>query len=419
MTVHLFGATSSPGCANVGLKTTADVYEKQFGSASANFVRNDFYVDDGLKSVPSTSEAIDLISKTKGLCQQGGFHLHKLVSNSKEVLQPFPPEERANNIKDLNLTHEKLPIERVLGVQWCVESETLQFKTEMTERPATRRGVLSTVSSIFDPLGLLSPFVLQGKRILQELCRQGANWDQKVPDRLRPSWENWQRSLSLLNTLRLPRCYKPQDFGKVTTVELHNFSDASLYGYGQCSYLRLVDDQNRIHCTLVMAKSRVAPLKPITIPRLELTAALVSAKVSAFLQKELEYNEMEIFYWTDSKVVLGYIGNDARRFHVFVSNRVQQIRDLTLPSQWRYVDTKSNPADFASRGMSAENLISTTEWWNGPKFLWEPIDYEEGRIDDETIALSSDDPETRKISSFAVQTQYDCALVDRFGHLSD
>ncbi len=244
--------------------------------------------------------------------------MHKLVSNCKEVLQSFPPEERASGIKDLNLTCEKLPVERALGVQWCVESDTLQFRNKMMERPATRRGLLSTVSSIFDPLGFLSPLVLKGKRILQELCRQGTNWDEKIPESLRSTWEKWQRSLSLLSTLRLPRCYKPEDFGVVKTVELHNFSDASSYGYGQCSYLRLIDDQNRIYCTLVMAKSRVTPIKPVTIPRLELTAALVSAKVSAFLQKELEYEEMKIFYWTDSKVVLGYISNDARRFHVFV-----------------------------------------------------------------------------------------------------
>ena len=419
MTVHLFGATSSPGCANIGLQTAADVYEEEFGNAAASFVRNDFYVDDGLKSVPSPNEAIDLITKTKGLCERGGFHLHKLVSNCKEVLQSFPPEERASGIKDLNLTCEKLPVERALGVQWCVESDTLQFRNEMMERPATRRGLLSTVSSIFDPLGLLSPLVLKGKRILQELCRQGTNWDEKIPESLRSTWEKWQRSLSLFSTLRLPRCYKPEDFGVVKTVELHNFSDASSYGYGQCSYLRLIDDQTRIYCTLVMAKSRVTQLKPITIPRLELTAALVSAKVSAFLQKELEYEEMKIFYWTDSKVVLGYISNDARRFHVFVSNRVQQIRDLTSPSQWRYVDTKSNPADYASRGMSAEDLISATEWWNGPKFLWEPIDYDHGCINEETAVLPPDDPETKKVSSFAIQAEEEFVIADRLQHLSN
>ena len=230
MTVHLFGATSSPGCANIGLKTTADKYKEEFGNAAASFVRHDFYVDDGLKSVPSPSEAIDLITKTKGLCERGGFRLHKLVSNSKEVLQSFPPEERASGIKDLNLDHEKLPVERALGVQWCVESDTLQFKNEMSERPATRHGVLSAISSIFDPLGLLSPFVLEGKIILQELCKQATSWDENIPDNLLPRWEKWQRNLPLLNALQLRRCYKPQVFGKIKTVELHNFSDASSYG---------------------------------------------------------------------------------------------------------------------------------------------------------------------------------------------
>ena len=257
------------------------------------------------------------------------------------------------------------------------------------------------------------------KKNSQELCRQGTNWDEKIPESLRSTWEKWQRSLILLSTLRLPRCYKPEDFGVVKTVELHNFSDASSYGYGQCSYLRLIDDQTRIYCTLVMAKSRVTQLKPLTIPRLELTAALVSAKVSAFLQKELEYEEMKIFYWTDSKVVLGYISNDARRFHVFVSNRVQQIRDLTSPSQWRYVDTKSNPADYASRGMSAEDLISATEWWNGPKFLWEPIDYDQECINEETAVLPPDDPETKKVSSFAIQAEEEFVITDRLQHLSN
>ena len=219
MTVHLFGTTSSPGCANVSLKTTADVYEEEFGNAAASFVRKDFYVDDGLKSVPSPSEAIELITKTKGLCERGGFHLHKVVSNSKEVLQSVPLEERAGSIKDLNLIHEKLPVERALGVQWCVESDTLRFKNEMTERPATRCGILSTVSSIFDPLGLLAPLVLEGKGILQELCKQGTGWDEKISDDLLSRWAKWQRNLRLLDTLQLPRCYKPPHFGNIKTVE--------------------------------------------------------------------------------------------------------------------------------------------------------------------------------------------------------
>ena len=129
--------------------------------------------------------------------------------------------------------------------------------------------------------------------------------------------------------MKIRRCYKPNDFGKLKTIEVHHFSDASVDGYGQCSYLRLVDDKNRVHCSFLLGKARVTPLKPVTIPRLELTAALVSVKVSQTLQEELEYDEMNEFFWTDSKVVLGYINNDARRFHTFVANRVQQIRDHT------------------------------------------------------------------------------------------
>ena len=118
-----------------------------------------------------------------------------------------------------------------------------------------------------------------------------------------------------------------------------------------------------------MAKSRLTPLKPVTIPRLELTAALVSSKISCMLRKELEYAPMDEVFWTDSKMVLGYINNNARRFHVFVGNRVQEIREQTSPSQWHYVGTKSNPADIASRGAGAQELLNSPLWWNGPDFL--------------------------------------------------
>ena len=123
-----------------------------------------------------------------------------------------------------------------------------------------------------------------------------------------------------------------------------------------------------------MAKSCVAPLKPVTIPRLELTATLVSVKISAILQRELEYDQITEVFWTDSKVVIGYISNDARRFHIFVANRVQQIRDHTSPSQWKYVETDLNPADDASHGLYAKDLIKNSRWWNGPHFLWKPLE---------------------------------------------
>ena len=144
-------------------------------------------------------------------------------------------------------------------------------------------GILSIASSVFDPLGLLAPLILIGKKILQELCHDKAGWDNTVPELLRARWERWRGDLLQLCNLKVPRCYKPEGFGEVKSVELHHYSDASKDAYGQCSYLRLTNHSGQIHCSLVLAKSQVAPLKPVTIPRLELTAALVSVKTGAIL----------------------------------------------------------------------------------------------------------------------------------------
>ena len=133
MTVHLFGPTSSPGCANYALKAAADDNEKELGSASANFIRREFYVDDGLKSVASAEEAAMLIKDTKEMSKRGGFNLHKFVSNNKDVIESIPVEDRAKGIKNIHLDHQALPLERALGVQWWVESDSFQF--HITVRP--------------------------------------------------------------------------------------------------------------------------------------------------------------------------------------------------------------------------------------------------------------------------------------------
>ena len=181
--------------------------------------------------------------------------------------------------------------------------------------------ILSTVSSIYDPLGFAAPTLLEGKKILQELCKGKVDWDDPVPDSIKMLWEKWRRELPVLEELSVPRCYKPSDFGHIVSAELHHFSDASIHGYGQCSYLRLKNDQGQVHCSFVLGKARVTPLKPVTVPRLELTAAVVSVKSSVRLQQELDLEELEDVYWTDSQVVLGYITNETRRFHVFVVDK--------------------------------------------------------------------------------------------------
>lgn len=418
MTVHLFGATSSPGCANFALKYTADSYKEKYGKSAAEFIESNFYVDDGLRSVATVNEAKDLIHKTRAMCKEGGFNLHKFLSNNKDVLANIDPTLRAKDIQDLDFNKDSLlPIERTLGILWCVESDCFRFRLELGDKPLTRRGILSTVCSIFDPLGLIAPFVLIGKRILQEVVRDKRDWDDPLSEDLLSRWDKWRKQLPSLASINIPRCYKENDFGQVTKAELHHFSDASLDGYGQCSYLRLFNKQGKISCVLVMAKSRVGPSKAVTMPRLELTAAVTSAKIGYFLSKELEYKDIQHYFWTDSKVVLGYIKNESKRFHIFVANRVQQIRELSSTEQWQYVESRLNPADLASRGATVCQLLDSSLWWNGPQFLWSnnPLP-----LENENYILTEDDPEIKKLHCLVGSTNEIFAdLCSRLEYFSD
>ena len=419
MTVYLFGAGSSPGCCNFVLKKTADDHEQEFGFEAAEFLGKDFYVNDGLKSAPSMSDAMKLICKTKELCQHGGFNLHKFTSNKREVIEAIPVEDRAKGIKELNLKKDELPMERALGLGWCIKSDASKFRIVMQDCPLTRRGILSTISSIYDPLGFLAPLLLVGKGLLQDLCRGKVAWDDPIPENVRSCKLKWRDELHHLEDFSVFRCFKPKGFGTVISTQLHHFSDASTIGYGQCSYVHLVDDKGQIHCSLIMGKARVAPLKMVTIPRLELTAAVVSVRVSDMLRQELQYERVEEIFWTDSKVVLGYIKNDSKRFHVFVANHVQEIRDQTSPSQWRRVKTKCNPADDASRGVTAKELVKSSRWISGPEFLQMPEDQWPKPLEDQDLVSLSNDLEVKKVTSYATSTHEPWNLVESLSYFSD
>ncbi|KAK3746525.1 hypothetical protein QZH41_016739, partial [Actinostola sp. cb2023] len=155
------------------------------------------------------------------------------------------------------------------------------------------------------------------------------------------------------------------------STQLHNFADASQKGYGAVSYLRVVNSKGEIHCTFMMGKSRLAPMKAVTIPRLELSVAVVATRLGNMINQELDIDIDETFYWTDSTCVLGYILNQEKRFHVFIANRIAAIHNGSQQHQWRHVDTNQNPADEASRGLSANDLITSQRWINGPGFLWQ------------------------------------------------
>ena len=155
------------------------------------------------------------------------------------------------------------------------------------------------------------------------------------------------------------------------SLSIHHFSDASEQGYGQCSYIRMVGEEGQIHCSLLLGNSRVVPKRFVSVLRLEQTAGVLSVKTAWLLKKELNLGEVTHYFWTDSKVVLGYIRNNARRLKTFVANRICQINENTHVEQWSYIPTRENPADDASRGLNAEWESSNNCWFQRPSFLWQ------------------------------------------------
>lgn len=393
MAVHLFGAVSSPSCANFALRKTAEDNFQRFDFEVINTVRRNFYVDDCLKSVPSESEAIRLTADLRRLLERGGFNLTKWVSNSRKLIESVPESDRAGSFKDLH--DSQMPVERALGVRWDVEGDIFCFKIEVNDKPLTRRGLLSVVSSVYDPLGFAAPVILPAKAILQDLCRKRLEWDDPIPTEVKERWLKWLKDLPKLEHFSVDRCFKPQNFGKTASLQLHHFSDASQQGYGAVSYLRSMDDKGTIHCSFVMGKARTAPLKSITIPRLELSAAVLASRLDKIIRREIDLPIHESVFWTDSTCVINYIRSNDKRFHTFVANRVAIIHDGSSPSQWRYVSTEANPADDASRGLAIDSLIKKNRWIRGPDFLWE----QESRWPAQPITvreISDDDPEIKR-----------------------
>ena len=417
MLVHLFGATSSPSCANYALRKTALDNESDFDPTTIETVLSNFYVDDCLKSVPEKEDAIQLASQLQELLARGGFHLTKWLSNDKDVLQSIPESERATTVK--NIDFDSSLIQRALGIQWNVQEDKFNFTISIKEKPATRRGILSVVSSVYDPLGFVSPCILPAKYILQELCRKKLEWDDPIPEREKKEWESWLKDLPKLEQFFITRCLKPPGFANVKSYELHHFSDASERGYGAVSYLRLISYDEKVHCTLVMSKSRLAPIKMVTIPRLELSAAVLATRLDRMIRQEIQFPINGSTFWTDSTCVLRYIRNKDKRYQVFVANRVTKILELSDENQWQYVNTASNPADDASRGMTIDTLLDNHRWIHGPDFLMQSK--KEWPKQPNDLGTDSDnDPEVKKSSTvFSTDTQQDIVsyIIERFSSL--
>ncbi|KAK3747784.1 hypothetical protein QZH41_013322, partial [Actinostola sp. cb2023] len=411
MLVHLFGGVSSPSCAHFALKRTADDNKANFSTEAVETVKRNFYVDDCLKSVDGEQEAIRLVDELRRLLALGGFRLTKWVSNSRCVLDSIPEPERAGSVKTLDFDHDL--IERALGILWDVQPDTLGFKIAVKEKPATRRGILSVVSSIYDPLGFVSPFILQAKILLQELCRRGLGWDDVVCQEELERWRSWLQELPKLETLKFDRCLKPKNFGDVVSTQLHTFSDASDIGYGAVFYLRLVNTDGQIHFAFVLSKAILAPLKQMTIPRLELSAATTATRLSNMIVNEIDLPIDDVKFWTDSTCVLSYILNQEKRFKTFVANKIAFIHETTEPIQWNYVNTNLNVADDTSRGLRAEDLVNSARWKQGPDFLWKSEEHWPQQPELNITIDDNDSEVKRETKTFTVSSSDSPDVIDR------
>ena len=373
MQVHLFGATSSPACANFCLKQAAIDQADVFSAEAVETVKQNFYMDDCLKSVSSEEEAILLVSQLSALLKNRGFRLTKWLSNKSKALSNLDKEDISEAAWNLEKMTDSC--QRVLGVCWNYANDNFEFSVHLKDKPFTRRGILSVVASLFDPLGFVAPVTLSAKLLLQELCRKGFGWDEAIPEEESSYWFKWLQSLKSISQLKVPRCLilNGAKFNDLT-VELHTFSDASAKAYSAVSYLKTIDFAGHVHCSFVMGKCRLAPIKAVSIPRLELMGAALAVKLAQIIKHELGGEQWQSYFWSDSTSVLYMINNSEKRFPVFVANRLSKIDEGSTPDQWRYVDTKSNPADDATRGLTSENLTINSRWFSGPLFLLEDRD---------------------------------------------
>ncbi|XDV17737.1 hypothetical protein PO909_023556 [Leuciscus waleckii] len=258
---------------------------------------------------------------------------------------------RLQRVKDLDFATDNVPVQRSLGISWNIVTDTFTFQVQRDDKPFTRRGVLSTINSIFDPLGFLSPVTIQGRSLLRELTMENGEWDAPLPGHLQAEWVKWKSSLQCLQDIQIPRCYTSLSTFAASTRELCVFADASTKAIAAVAYLKMTDENGRSEVGFVLGKAKLAPGKETTIPRLELCAAVLAVEIAETVVSSM-----------DSHM------NSQRRFYVYVSNRVQCIRQATSPQQWKYVPSELNPADHGSRSVAAASLRDTN-WLTGPAFL--------------------------------------------------
>lgn len=342
---------SSPALLNAVLRTHLDNDESHI----AKQIARNIYVDNLACGTHTDATAIEHYHCTNKIIEAAGFKLRSWSSNSEQL-------------RDLAKTDGVLlpdPVAPVLGMRWDTQQDSLAYKKYDATCPAeiTKREVVKRVSTLYDPLGLLAPTYVKGKIFIQTLWKENNAWDQPLSEPLRQTWNIIERQLAKAAELRVPQQYNP-DLQPGEPAELHCFVDASTKAYGAAVYLRQGDKTG-----LMITKNRVAPIKELTLPRLELMAALLRARLTKFVQHALtgEININERVLWSDSQIVLSWLQSQ-QRLPAFVRNRVTEIQSVQFDAN-KYCPTAQNPADLLTRGIDSDTLQGTELWWHGPTWL--------------------------------------------------
>ncbi|XP_065092537.1 uncharacterized protein LOC135713357 [Ochlerotatus camptorhynchus] len=389
VTVMTFGAKCSPSCAQFIINENAARFAVQFPEA-VEIIKKGHYVDDMLVSVDTEEEAIKLAKDIHYIHLQGGFTMRNWISNSPSVVQALGETGTAEKSLDVN---NEAVLEKVLGMWWDTKTDTFRYKlsTERNQelisglKHPTKRDVLRVMMSVYDPLGLISHYMVYLKLLFQEIWREGSSWDDEIGVRQLMKWKNWLQLLPEAESVRVPRCYHlSYSRGRERTVELHTFVDASELGYAAVCYFRFIEG-DKISCSLVGSKSRVAPIKSLSIPRLELQAAVIGTRLARSVEDGHSIKIDRRIFWTDARDVMCWLKSDHRKYSQFVAFRVGEILEATDIGEWRWIRGKINVADEGTKWDRLPSFDISCRWFAGPPFLSKPrSEWPEASINEET-----------------------------------
>lgn len=355
-----YGQAAAPFLSVRAMHQCALDYQIQF-PLGAQAVLESFYVDDALKSVDTIKQALEIKRQMTNLLEKGCLPLDKWCSNK-------PIFSRKKEPKFLELKDGET--RSVLGLKWIPTEDVFTFQVdEISEQQIwTKRQVLSQIGKLYDPNGYIAPIIITAKIVMQQIWQAVIDWDEQIPQPILNAWIKYLANLPELNSVKIPRW-----LGLKTTwaTDLHCFSDASENAYAAVVYARTLSLDGRVTIRLIQSKTRVSPLKKLTIPRLELCGAYLAAKLTETIQTELNNKIKSCHFWTDSEVVLAWLDKPSSKLKTFVANRVAAIQHKTTDKgfKWRWVSGETNPADLASRGTMPRDLLNNTLWWDGPQWL--------------------------------------------------